>query len=146
MLIVPQTRIHSFKHENFWHLDCKSLLRNISSVLYEPKCFQTGRRGDFLRWIGCPVGGYCIDETQPEKLIAGSQFTLRVDEPVTSEFWYIVFVSCRLDDKCEWIETDHKDELEYDIKLTNGHPLLNVDVLTKEFSFEEQVKLKISGF
>lgn len=147
LFIIPQTRIHDFEHGDFWHLDCKALLRNISSVLFDPKCFKNGnKRGDIMRWISCPVNGYCIDEEIHDKVIPGSQFTLRIDEPMISEFWYIVFVSCRLDSNCSWVETIRNDALNYDIRLTNGHPLLNVDILTKQFSFEEQNIFEIMLF
>ncbi|KAI6177199.1 hypothetical protein M3Y97_00881100 [Aphelenchoides bicaudatus] len=146
LFIVPQTRIHSFDHGDMWQLDCKALLKNISTVLYEPRCFKNGKRGDFMRWISCPVNGYCVDETIPEKVITGSQFTLRVDEPITSEFWYVVFVSCHLDNDCEWAETKRDDIINYNIELTNGHPLINVDTITKQFSFEEQNVFEIMSF
>jgi hypothetical protein len=146
MFVVPETRIRSFEHGDFWQLECNSLLEDISSVVYEPRCLKNGQRWDFMRWISCPINGYCIDETQTDKVVSGSQFTFRIDEPVIPEFWYIVFVTCRLNENCSWVETVRDDPIEYDIRLTNGHPELNVDVLIKEFSFEEQNIFEIMLF
>lgn len=43
-----------------------------------------------LRWIPCPKDKLCADEVgAPHKVISGYQFTLRIEEPITPQYWYL---------------------------------------------------------
>ncbi|CAD5214848.1 unnamed protein product [Bursaphelenchus okinawaensis] len=145
LLIVPNTRFNSFQHSNYWQLSCSNLMENISEILYEPRCLKKGRRGDYMRWIPCPHGKYCVDEDRPVHVIDGSQFTFRVDEPYVPEYWHVILVACRLDENCSWVESERLEPVNYDISLMNGHPLYG-NWLTNQFSFEEQNIFEIIFF
>ncbi|CAD5221094.1 unnamed protein product [Bursaphelenchus xylophilus] len=142
LLVIPETRFHSFRHSDFWQFSCPALMENISGILFEPRCLRNGRRGDHMRWIPCPKGKYCIDEDKPSQVIKGSQFTFRIDEPYVPEYWHIILVACRLDENCSWVESERLEPIEYDITLTNGHPVYG-NWLTNQFSFEEQNILEV---
>ena len=137
--MVPQSKRRAFDHGDLWHLDCNALLSEISAVLFEPRCLRDGKRGDFLRWIPCERGGFCVDETPKSGVIDGAQFTLRLEEPYFPQFWRLFFVACQLDANCTWTRTKRQATLVYDIYLTNGHPTAASNGLLKHFSFEEQV-------
>ncbi|KAH7706257.1 antigen, partial [Aphelenchoides avenae] len=117
---------------------CSTILRNISAIAFEPKCFPKGR-SDILRWAPCEKGNLCADEDDPKKVISGYQFTFRVKEPITPQFWYVVLMACTLNDNCTWVRSTSVSTVRYDLWLVNGNPLVNAgDPLSKQFSFDEQ--------
>lgn len=64
------------------------ILKNISQIAYEDDCFKHGK-ADLLRWVPCPTGKICKEDedVKPHKIIPGYQFTLRVEEPLTPQYW-----------------------------------------------------------
>lgn len=72
--------------------------------------------------------------------------TLRIEEPYTPEYWYVLLVGCNLDANCSWIPSAGDISVNYDIWLTNGSPLLQyLNPFTHQFSFDEQVGVSFSN-
>ncbi|KAI6235498.1 TRNA-dihydrouridine(20a/20b) synthase [NAD(P)+]-like [Aphelenchoides besseyi] len=141
MFMIPESKIRSFQHNNMWQFDCQNLLKDLSTVLYEPRCMNRGKRSDYMRWIPCKRDQLCKDETSRISVIPGYQFTLRLEEPYVPEYWYLIFVSCYLDDNCTWTETVQANPVDYDVFITNGNP--STSDLSTQFSFEEQNVLEM---
>ncbi|KAI6240993.1 TRNA dihydrouridine synthase 4 [Aphelenchoides fujianensis] len=141
MFVIPESKLRSFQHGDMWQFDCDRILKDLSAVLYEPRCFNRGKRSDLMRWIPCPVDQFCVDETSKMSVIPGHQFTLRLEEPYVPEYWHLIFASCYLDTNCTWRETANPAPIEYDVWFTNGHP--STGSLNTQFSFEEQNVLEI---
>lgn len=98
----------------------------------------SGKRSDLLRWIPCPRDKLCSEEDNPSLVVSGYQFTFRIEEPVSPEFWYVVFIACSLTQNCSWTSSIRDYVVDYDIWLVNGNPNAKGDVFLKQFSFEEQ--------
>uniref|UniRef100_A0A915C1H7 GPR180/TMEM145 transmembrane domain-containing protein n=1 Tax=Parascaris univalens TaxID=6257 RepID=A0A915C1H7_PARUN len=138
LFIVPQTLLSSFFLDSVYGQTCESMLQNVSRLAFETKCMPEGK-GDIMRWVPCPKGSLCEDETDPTKVIKGYQMTLRIEEPYTPEYWYVLLVGCNLDANCSWIPSAGDISVSYDIWLTNGSPLLQyLNPFTHQFSFDEQ--------
>lgn len=138
LFIVPQTLISNFFSDSMYGQTCDSLLHNISRVAFEAKCFQKGT-SDVLRRIPCAKGKLCQEEDDPAKVVSGFQMTMKVEEPVTPQYWYVVLVRCTLNDNCSWISSGKNVEISYDLWLTNGSPSAeHIDLFAYQFSFDEQ--------
>uniref|UniRef100_A0A0N5A3C2 GpcrRhopsn4 domain-containing protein n=1 Tax=Parastrongyloides trichosuri TaxID=131310 RepID=A0A0N5A3C2_PARTI len=142
LAIIPETKINGFLRKEIKrdNLFCGELLKDLTKIAFDSRCFNNGSRGDIFRWIPCPINKLCVDEDDPGKVLPNYQMTFRIQEPVTPEYWYVVGVSCYLDEKCEWKEFK-KDSatLEYDIWLTNGNPTLKWNNLFRlQLSFDKQ--------
>uniref|UniRef100_A0A914EB06 GPR180/TMEM145 transmembrane domain-containing protein n=1 Tax=Acrobeloides nanus TaxID=290746 RepID=A0A914EB06_9BILA len=148
-LVIPNSHIHLLTSDSEYEPACSVLLQNISQIAYEDDCFKQGK-ADLLRWVPCPTGEICKEDedVKPHKIIPGYQFTLRVEEPLTPQYWYVVLVSCNLNKKCEWITTTEPFVLDYDIWLTNGNPQISTGFFfsNKQFSFDEQNLTEIYVF
>ncbi|KAL3981831.1 Rhodopsin-like GPCR transmembrane domain family protein [Acanthocheilonema viteae] len=143
LLIVPRTLINGFLNKTAREQSCDFLLQNISSVAFETKCFPNGK-GDVMRWIPCPVGKLCIEEDMPGKVVNGSQMTLRIEEPSTPQYWYVMMAACYLDSSCLWKPSVKEIIVHYDLWLTNGSPLMRyLNPFGHQFSFEEQNSAEI---
>uniref|UniRef100_A0A915PIH6 SCP domain-containing protein n=1 Tax=Setaria digitata TaxID=48799 RepID=A0A915PIH6_9BILA len=138
LLVVPAIFINGFLNEAAVKQSCDSLLQNISSLAFETNCLPKGK-GDVLRWIPCPIGKLCIEEDNPEKVVNGSQMTLRIEEPSTPQYWYLILVACYLDTHCLWKSSVEEVVVHYDLWLTNGSPFMRyLNPFSHQFSFEEQ--------
>ncbi|VDN32709.1 unnamed protein product [Gongylonema pulchrum] len=141
LVIVPRTHIAAFLDESAQKQhssSCGALLQNMSLLAFDAKCFPKGK-GDVMRWIPCAQGKLCAEEDTPEKVIAGSQMTLRIEEPSVPQYWYVVLVACYLDDQCVWKPSVDEVIVQYDLWLTNGSPLMRyLNPFGHQFSFEEQ--------
>lgn len=136
--IVPQKLISTLFSDSMYGQSCDSMLQNISSLAFETRCLPKGK-GDIMRWIPCSAGKLCDDEDVPTKVINGYQMTLRIDEPYTPEYWYVVFVACVFDGNCNWTTSKEGISINYDIWLTNGSPLTkHINPFSHQFSFDEQ--------
>ncbi|KAM3726952.1 Transmembrane protein [Dirofilaria immitis] len=143
LLIIPETLINGFLDKAAFKQSCDSLLQNISSLAFETKCFPKGK-GDVMRWIPCPVGKLCVEEDMPKKVVNGSQMTLRIEEPSTPQYWYVIIVACYLDAHCLWKSSVKEVTVDYDLWLTNGSPLMRyLNPFGHQFSFEEQNSAEI---
>uniref|UniRef100_A0A0R3RVS8 GpcrRhopsn4 domain-containing protein n=1 Tax=Elaeophora elaphi TaxID=1147741 RepID=A0A0R3RVS8_9BILA len=143
LLIVPRTLINGFLDKTAREQPCDSLLQNISSLAFETKCFPNGK-GDVMRWIPCPTGKLCVEEDMPEKVVNGSQMTLRIEEPSTPQYWYVMMIACCLDSSCLWKSSTKEIIVHYDLWLTNGSPLMRyLNPFGHQFSFEEQNSAEI---
>lgn len=91
-----------------------------------------------VRWVPCPKDKLCAEEDNPSSVISGYQFTFRIEEPVSPEYWYVLLISCSLSLNCNWTKSTRDFPIHYDIWLVNGHPEANGDTFSKQFSFEEQ--------
>uniref|UniRef100_A0AC34FY71 GPR180/TMEM145 transmembrane domain-containing protein n=1 Tax=Panagrolaimus sp. ES5 TaxID=591445 RepID=A0AC34FY71_9BILA len=119
--------------ESEYAASCGTMLKNFSQVAFEVKCLAGGRRSDMLRWAPCPKDKICEEEDKPKLIVPGYQFTFRIEEPVAPEYWYILLLSCTLNDKCNWTTSTRNYQIEYDIWLVNGN-----NAFSKQFSYEEQ--------
>ncbi|CEF71445.1 Intimal thickness related receptor, IRP domain-containing protein [Strongyloides ratti] len=144
LAIIPETKIKPFINTIEYKIDnnfCQNILKDISMIAFHSRCFNNGSRGDIFRWVPCSKDKLCIDEDDPKKVLPNYQMTFRIQEPVTPEYWYILGISCHLDENCQWIESINKQSiiLEYDIWLTNGNPTLRWSNLFRlQLSFEKQ--------
>uniref|UniRef100_A0A1I7VDD7 GpcrRhopsn4 domain-containing protein n=1 Tax=Loa loa TaxID=7209 RepID=A0A1I7VDD7_LOALO len=138
LMIVPRTVINGFLDKAALGQSCGSLLQNISSLAFERKCLPKGK-GDLMRWIPCPTGKLCAEEDMPGKVVNGSQMTLRIHEPSTPQYWYVIMAACYLDAYCSWKSSVKEVIVHYDLWLTNGSPFMPyLDPFGHQFSFEEQ--------
>uniref|UniRef100_A0A0N5B7G3 GpcrRhopsn4 domain-containing protein n=1 Tax=Strongyloides papillosus TaxID=174720 RepID=A0A0N5B7G3_STREA len=144
LTIVPETKIYSFLNIKDSKVDntfCSNLLKDISNIAFDSRCFTNGSRGDIFRWVPCPKDKLCIDEDDPKKVLPNYQMTFRIREPVTPEFWYILGISCHLNENCKWIQSTNKKliDIKYDIWLTNGNPNLRwSNIFRLQLSFDKQ--------
>jgi len=138
MFIVPDSLIKTILVDSMYTVSCGTMLSNISQFAFEQKCMTAGKRSDLLRWIPCPRDKLCPEEDNPSLVIPGYQFTFRIEEPVSPEFWYVVFIACSLTQNCSWTSSIRDYVIDYDIWLVNGNPNAKGDVFLKQFSFEEQ--------
>lgn len=77
--------------------------------------------------------------SNPKNVIAGSQFTFRVQDKIEPRFWYLTMVSCRLNKTCDWVSQNSELELFYDIWLVNGLPTVRTaNPFEHQFSFDQQ--------
>ncbi|KAK6765736.1 hypothetical protein RB195_025567 [Necator americanus] len=142
--LVPQTLIASFHSDSKYAVSCGVMMQNISRLGFESRCFTDGKRGDIFRWIPCAKGQLCHEEDDPRVVVPGWQMTMQVEEPSTAEYWYIVFLACKLDKECRWVHSDASVLVDYNIWLTNGRPSSSgASPLTWQFSFDEQDTLEI---
>lgn len=138
LLIVPQMLISTLFSDSMYGQSCDSMLQNLSSIAFEPVCLPKGT-DDIMRWIPCASGKLCSEEEDQAKVVKGSQMTLRVKEPYTPEYWYVVLAACTLDANCNWTSSKSGISINYDIWLTNGSPLAHyVNPFSHQFSFDEQ--------
>jgi hypothetical protein len=133
LIIVPESQIKTILMESEYAASCGTMLKNFSQIAFEAKCLSGGRRSDMLRWAPCKKDGICEEEDKPKLIIPGYQFTFRIDEPIAPEYWYILLLSCTLNDKCNWTTSTRNYQIEYDIWLINGN-----NAFSKQFSYEEQ--------
>ncbi|VDO27420.1 unnamed protein product [Onchocerca flexuosa] len=139
LLIVPKTLVNGFLDKAALEQSCDSLLQNISLLAFEAECLPDGK-GDVMRWIPCPAGKLCVEENMPEKVVNDSQMTLRIEEPSTPQYWYVIIVACYLDTHCLWKSSVKEVIVHYDLWLTNGSPFMRyLNPFGHQFSFEEQV-------
>uniref|UniRef100_A0AC35U7Y8 GpcrRhopsn4 domain-containing protein n=1 Tax=Rhabditophanes sp. KR3021 TaxID=114890 RepID=A0AC35U7Y8_9BILA len=141
LIIVPETKISDFlpaiADKN--SLYCSQIMEEISKFAFDSRCLNKGPRSDIYRYVPCPKGRICSDEDNPTKVLPNSQFTLRVEEPVTPQYWYVLGVGCNLNANCDWVRSNLTIPLTYNIKLTNGNPALKgSNPFRLEFSYEEQ--------
>ncbi|VDK71930.1 unnamed protein product [Litomosoides sigmodontis] len=143
LLIVPRTLINGFLDKTAGERPCDFLLKNISLLAFEAKCLPNGK-GDIMRWIPCPAGKLCIEEDMPGKVVNGSQMTLRIEEPSTPQYWYVLVAACYLDSSCLWKSSVKEIIVHYDLWLTNGSPAMRyLNPFGHQFSFEEQNSAEI---
>ncbi|VDN04855.1 unnamed protein product [Thelazia callipaeda] len=137
LFIVPRTLIDAFaKADN--KQSCEALLQNMDSLIFESRCFPKGK-WDVMRWVPCPTGKLCIEEDKPEKVINGSQMTLRIMELSIPQYWYVVLAACYLDSRCLWKSSVKEINVNYDLWLTNGNPQVHyLNPFGHQFSFEQQ--------
>lgn len=88
----------------------------------------------------------CAEEDNALLVVPGYQFTFRIQEPVSPEFWYVVFISCSLGPDCNWTESVRDFPMNYDIWMVNGNPESNSAIFSKQFSYEEQDIIHIYMF
>uniref|UniRef100_A0AC35ET51 GPR180/TMEM145 transmembrane domain-containing protein n=1 Tax=Panagrolaimus sp. PS1159 TaxID=55785 RepID=A0AC35ET51_9BILA len=141
LIIVPESQIKTILMESEYAASCGTMLKNFSQIAFEAKCLSGGRRSDMLRWAPCKKDGICEEEDKPKLIIPGYQFTFRIDEPIAPEYWYILLLSCTLNDKCNWTTSTRNYQIEYDIWLINGN-----NAFSKQFSYEEQDIIHIYMF
>ena len=141
MVIVPESQIQTILVESDYAASCGTMLRNITQIAFEAKCLKT-HKSDMLRWIPCKNDKLCEEEDDPQLVVPGFQFTYRIDEPISPEYWYILLISCTLNEKCNWTSSTRNFQIAYDVWLVNGNPDSSSYVFSKQFSFEEQVTLK----
>uniref|UniRef100_A0AAF5PGE4 GpcrRhopsn4 domain-containing protein n=2 Tax=Wuchereria bancrofti TaxID=6293 RepID=A0AAF5PGE4_WUCBA len=143
LLIIPRSLVNEFINKAAPKQSCDTLLKNISSLAFETKCFPKGK-GDLMRWIPCPTGKLCIEDDMPGKVVNGSQMTLRIEEPSTPQYWYVIMAACYLDSYCLWKSSVKEITVRYDLWLTNGSPLMRyLNPFGHQFSFEEQNSAEI---
>ncbi|CAJ0566805.1 unnamed protein product, partial [Mesorhabditis spiculigera] len=117
------------------------MMEKIAANGYDAKCNTKGQ-ADIFRWVPCPAGKLCEEEepvTNSSTLLPDSQLTLQIIEPETPEYWYLVLISCHLDENCTWVASKAESKLSYDLWLTNGNPTFqDRDPFRLQFSFDEQ--------
>ena len=60
---------------------CVNMFRKIDSKAWDPRCNLTGPE-DFLRKVPCPNNKLCEDESVPDWVLPGYQFTFRISNAV----------------------------------------------------------------
>lgn len=122
---------------------CKRMFNKLSVKAFDAKCNPKGN--DYLRKVPCPKGGLCLDEDTAWNVVKGNQFTYVIQDLKQPSFWYISFVACHLNDKCEWTSNEGHghQEFDYDIWLVNGNPNTTFSSLSYQFSFDRQNTLEL---
>jgi hypothetical protein len=69
-------RSHRTRNES-----CASMFTKIDTIAWDENCNQYGKE-DFLRRIPCRRNAICDEETAPESVVKGYQFTYRVQDTI----------------------------------------------------------------
>lgn len=108
---------------------CSRVLSVVNDIAFEPRCNPNGNQ-DVYRHVPCSSGKLCSDEDQPANVFPSSQMTYRVQDLAQARFWYVLLLTCYLDQNCSW--TSHNRSinlsLDYDLFLVNGHPNYRVSM------------------
>ncbi|EFO89827.1 hypothetical protein CRE_07518 [Caenorhabditis remanei] len=139
LAIVSSENINIFrKTSGDYEMSCGSMLRNLTTKGFEPRCYPNGT-SDVFRWIPCPDGHLCKGEDNAANVIPGYQMTMQIEEKINPEHWFVLLIACNLDVNCEWKDSSPNIPINYDIWLTNGRPnSAAVSFFTFNFSFDEQ--------
>lgn len=118
---------------------CRLMFGKIDGIAWDENCHATGAQ-DLLRHIPCQHNRLCDDETDPELVLPGTQFTYRVRDTNQPRFWFVSFVSChRNTSSCLWSQSPAEFTLNYDIWIVNGRPdLKHLNPLEHQFSYDQQ--------
>ena len=102
---------------------CPMMFETIKKAAFFFECAENNTQ-DFIRRVPCPSGRLCLDEDNEQNVIAGNQFTFKIQDFNQARFWYVSLVACTRDTTtCEWRDLSGRgEEIASEVVTTQSSP------------------------